>query len=73
METRLPAVDESGRPRFDDPRTLGPFRTRGLSDVSVQNRHLHVYTACAEILRLANRLDGADAELYRTQARRMLF
>ena len=51
------------------------FKTRGLSDVSVQNRHLHVFSAAAEIAAFAKLLDadpGAFAGLYRDQARRML-
>ncbi len=51
------------------------FRTNGLSDVSVQNRHLHVFSAAAEIAQYATLLEsdpGAYAGLYREQARRML-
>ena len=32
---------------------MGRFSSEGLSDVSVQNRHLHVYRANAEFLRLS--------------------
>jgi len=48
------------------------FATRGWSDVSVQNRHLHVYSANAELLRLADAGGGGDAAFYAGQARRML-
>lgn len=51
------------------------FSTRGLSDVSVQNRHVHVYTAAAQLARLATLLAESSAplaSLYGEQARRML-
>ena len=51
------------------------LKTRGMSDVSVQNRHLHVFSPAAEIAHFAALLDGdpgASAGLYREQAQRML-
>jgi hypothetical protein len=51
------------------------LHTRGFSDVSVQNRHLHVFSPTAEIAHFAPLLDadpGALAGLYREQALRML-
>lgn len=48
-----------------------PFTTRGWCDVSVQNRHVHVYSPVRELMRLADALPPDAGKLYREQAQRM--